>query len=130
MRGVFISLYMRRMHRAGRFAFARGNTAWARNFNIHLSQARGMASIPIPAAWRVLGSAPILSLCAESPITCGFAEQFQNSITLMCSELTSNEDASDLEEFPDASLVVNEQLSTGIIGFVNMMTTWSLAKET
>ncbi len=73
----------------GRFAFARGNSAWARNFNRSLLTARGMAqpNLPMgPASWRILSSASatmmnkarLFSAAAEMPVSGGFAEQTGN----------------------------------------------------
>ena len=72
--------------RCGRYAFARGNSAWARSFNFSLHSARG--TIPTsfasaPFAWRMLASASlmmsnavgVMMAASESPASVGFAEQ-------------------------------------------------------
>lgn len=72
--------------RCGRYAFARGNSSWARQFNysLHSARASNPASFPMsPSTWRILtGATPILSsklsvmmAASESPAATGFAEQ-------------------------------------------------------
>lgn len=99
----------------GRFAFARGNSAWARNFNRSLLTARGMAqpTMPMgPASWRILSGASMMnksrlfSAAAEMPMGGGFAEQLGN----IQSGMMTSTDGSD-EDICESSDDVAEALA-------------------
>jgi hypothetical protein len=73
--------------KSGRFAFARGNSQWARYFNQNLQARRYSALAPgvsiAPSTWRILSAScamiqkmPILFAASELPASNGFAEQF------------------------------------------------------
>ena len=72
----------------GRFAFARGNSYWARSFNHSLQASRKFVSgsqsfTMAPSTWRMLSASSPLALnkfsvmfaAAEEPVASGFAEQ-------------------------------------------------------
>ena len=84
----------------GRVSFARGNTAWSRNFNINLENARrGFVTVSgCPTHWRI--SSIMVEAACEVPRLCGFAEQFRDmaSNSLILSNLTDAEGELDTDE--------------------------------
>lgn len=123
---------MSRFRSVGRTAFARGNSAWARNFNINLAEARFAHSWTFPASWRML-NAPMMSrmamLCAgsEAPLATGFAEQFADSSSHnLCGEMAASEDAEISDDDVTNVATMDGQLATSC---VTGKPTWSLDKE-
>ncbi len=88
---------------AGRFARARGNSAWAQAFNSHMAGSSGRAFFSAsPSVARVAASINFSACLGETPLT-GFAEQFRtviaNNATMSSSDASCEDaDAVDVAE--------------------------------
>ena len=113
----------------GRVSFARGNTAWSRQFNSNLENARrGFFTVGGPSQWRM---ASMMAVAGESPLLTGFAEQFRDMLSMHslsnASGLINAE--SELETDDEVSVSTDPSIETFISNLMNgcmSPKTWSI----
>ena len=116
----------------GRIAFARGNSAWAREFNTNLASARrGFTTIVSPLSFSRsrLTTSAMMALAGEIPTLTGFAEQFRGMSSLAHGSMaTENSDlVSDDEVLVSAAEVAAiDSVVASLTGNGVSTKTWSL----
>ena len=116
----------------GRFAFARGNSSWAREFNSNLvSVRRGFATSPLSLNRTRLSASAMMALAGEVPTLTGFAEQFRGMSSLAHGGSVASENSdtvSDDEVLVSASEVsaIDSVIASLTHGGTVTTKTWSL----
>ena len=125
----FNSFHMSRFRSSvGRFAFARGNSSWAREFNSNMDfLRRGFVTGPLSLNRTRLSASAMMALAGEVPTLTGFAEQFRGMSSLSGSvAIESSESVCDDEVLVSKVSAIDSVVASLTHGCTVSTKTWSL----